>query len=90
MKAVYIALMLTVLIASTQAVTPQWIANNQRLLAYNPLLWWVPGIGKFWALSFMAYSYLHIVGFYGRYDLVVKFFNDFVEVYYPMTGISSA
>ena len=88
MKTVYIALMLTIMIAYTQAITPQWIANNQRLAAYNPLLWWVPGIGKFSGLSLLAYSYLGIIGFYGQYDLVVKFFNDFVEVYYPMSGIS--
>ncbi|CDW83936.1 UNKNOWN [Stylonychia lemnae] len=58
-----------------------------RHLSYFPELFWIPIISPFFHLSIPAYIYLGILGFFGQYDKVVKFYTELVTVYYPMTGI---
>ncbi len=93
MKAFTILLVLSVLMISAQAwkpLTPQWIENNVRLLSWSPLAWGIPGITRFpffGATSYIAFGYLAIMGFFGRWDAVIEFYTDFVTVYAPTTGL---
>ncbi len=89
-----LSLMLIVLIASlaieTEAgrISPQWYANMKRQQAYDPTMLWWPFTSKLWKVSPFIYFYLFFMALFNRHDLVVQFFNDLTETYYPMTGIT--
>eukprot|EP00347_Sterkiella_histriomuscorum_P011837 403370914 len=68
-------------------LTPRWFVNIQRHFSYFPEFFWIPGLSQFWALAFPTYIWLGILGFFGRYEQVVKFYTELITIYYPMSGL---
>ena len=78
-----------IMISEAQAaINPQWWANFHRQSMYDPTLLWWPLHSPLWKMSIFIYFYLAFMGLFNRHDLVVQFFTDYTEVYYPMTGIT--
>ncbi len=75
---------------ASAGITPAWLENNLRHVSYGPLAWAIPGISKFWYVSFMAYAYLALMSNFSRQDKAVQWFNDLVLLYLPMTGIKES